>query len=397
MSFEYKLKSIYESSGREATLNALSDAIAEKKIDASHSWSLRRLFEAFHGHDWAEQFQTRRILEGPEAVSLSNAAAVGVTGQLLLSIIKDAYNLQKTIANDLCTTIGVTNQNLGPEVSAYISSPQVGGIDQEVIEGATFPANLVATQSVTLPRIFKWGSLLNLSYESIAGDKTGQIIKQAQMIGQMVKLNETYNILNTVLGYAQTYIFNGNSLNTYYTASTPNAPFVNKITGFSIDSLQSFNLLEQTILNQVDPYSGQPIELLDRKQVLVVPQSLYKVRSIINANEVRYGNYDPSGDRFQTFSENPLVSSEYQILSDIYTQRVLSQNGMSYADAANFMLFGNIAGAFMNRVFRPLELTTLPQPSTYNITNDVLMTARAVMMSSCGVYDPRKVALGVVS
>lgn len=395
MSFEYKLKSIYESSGRDATLRALSDAIDEKKIDANHSWSLRRLFEAFHGHDWAEKFQTRRILEGPEAVSLSNAAAVGVTGQLLLSIIKDAYSLQKTVANDLCTTIGVTNQNLGPEVTAYISSPQ--NIGQEVIESETFPANLVATQSVTLPRIFKWGSLLNLSYESIAGDKTAQIIKQAQMIGQMVKLNETYNILNTVLGYAQTYIFNGNALNTYYTAATPNAPFVNKVTGFSIDSLQSINQLEQIILNQVDPYSGQPIELLDRKQVLVVPQSLYKVRAIINANEVRYGNYEVTGERFQTFSENPLVSSEYEILSDIYTSRVLQQNGMSYSDTANFMLFGNIAGAFMNRVFRPLELTTLPQPSTFNITNDVLMTCRAVMMSSCGVYDPRKVALGVVS
>jgi hypothetical protein len=217
------------------------------------------------------------------------------------------------------------------------------------------------------------------------------------MIGQMVKLNETYNILNTVLGYAQTYIFNGNALNTYYTAATPNAPFVNKITGFSIDSLSSINQLEQTILNQVDPYSGQPIELLDKKQVLVVPQSLYKVRSIINANEVRYGNYDPSGDRFQTYSRNPLDSGEYEILSDIYTQRVLSQNGMSYSDASNFMLFGNLKKAFMNRIFRPLELTTLPQPSQYNITNDVLMTCRAVMMSSAGIYEPRAVALGVVS
>jgi hypothetical protein len=395
MSFEYKLKSIYESSGREATLSALSDAIAEKKIDPKNSWSLRRLFETFHGHDWAEKFQARRILEGPEAVSLSNAAAVGVTGQLLLSIIKDAYDLQKTVAHDCCTSIGVTNQNLGPEVTAYISSP--ANIGDEVIEGETFPANLVATQSVTLPRIFKWGSLLNLSYESIAGDKTAQIVSQAQMIGQMVKLNETYNILNTVLGYAQTYIFNGNALNTYYTAATPNAPFVNKITGFSIDSLSSINQLEQTILNQVDPYSGQPIELLDKKQVLVVPQSLYKVRSIINANEVRYGNYDPSGDRFQTYSRNPLDSGEYEILSDIYTQRVLSQNGMSYSDASNFMLFGNLKKAFMNRIFRPLELTTLPQPSQYNITNDVLMTARAVMMSSCGIYEPRAVALGVVS
>jgi hypothetical protein len=150
-------------------------------------------------------------------------------------------------------------------------------------------------------------------------------------------------------------------------------------------------------LNQVDPYSGQPIELLDRKQILVVPQSLYKVRSIINAKDVRLGNYSPTGNNFNTYSDNPLNSGEYEILSDIYTQRVLSNNGVSYSDAADFILFGNIKKAFMYRVFRPLELTVLPQPSTFNIEQDVLFTARAVHMGSCGVYEPRACCLGVVS
>jgi len=392
--FEHKLKSIYESNGREATLRALSDAVAEKKFNPKTDWSVRRLFEAFHGHDWYEQFSNRRIMEGPEGVSLSNAAAVGVSGQLLLSIIKDAYELQTTVADELCTEIGVSNQNLGPEVTAYISSPS--SVGQIVEEGQTFPADVVATQSVTLPPILKWGKLINLSYESVAGDKTSQIVKQAEMIGEYVKLSKTYHILNIVLGYLQTYTFNGNSLNTYYDAMA-GGPFTNKITSFAITSLSSINQLEQTILNQVDPYSGQPIELLDKKQVLVVPQSVYKVKSIISAENVRLGNYAVSGNKFDTYAGNPLNANEYEILSDIYVQRVLSQNGMSYSDAADFMLFGNIKKAFMYRVFRPLELTVLPQPSQYNVTNDILFTARAVHMGSCGVYEPRAVALGVVS
>ena len=394
MSFERKLKQVYEAHGREKTLQCLNDAISEKKWNPNTDWSIRRLFETFHGPDWADQFQSRRLFEGPEAVSLSNAAAVGVSGQLLLSIIKDAYELQTTVADQLVTEIGVSNQNLGPEVTAYISSPS--SVGQIVQEGEAFPADVVATQSVTLPAILKWGKLINLSYESVAGDKTSQIVRQAQMIGEYVKLSRTYHILNTVLGYLQSYIFNTQSLNTYY-AAADNGPFTNKITSFSITSLSSINQLEQTILNQVDPYSGQPVELLDRKQVLVVPQSVYKVKSIITADNVRLGNYATSGNNFNTYAGNPLVENEYEILSDIYVQKVLTENGMTYSNAADFMLFGNIKKAFMYRSYRPLELTVLPQPSVYNVTNDVLFTARAVHMGSCGVYEPRAVALGVVS
>lgn len=394
MSFEYKLKSIYESNGREATLRALGDAIAEKKFNPKTEFSIRRLFESFHGPDWAESFSSRRVMEGPEGVSLSNAAAVGVSGQILLSIIKDTYELQNTVADQLVTEIGVSNQNLGQEVTAYISSPT--SVGQIVDEGQTFPSDTVATQSVTLPAINKWGKMLSLSYEAVYGDKTSQIVKQAEMIGEYVKLSKTYHILNTVLGYAQSYIFNGTNLNTYYSAGD-NGPFTNKITSFAISSLSSINQLEQTILNQVDPYSGQPIELLDRKQVLVVPQSLYKVKSIISAENVRLGNYAVTGNKFDTYAANPLNANEYEILSDIYVQRVLQQNGMSYSDSADFMLFGNFKKAFMYRVFRPLQLDVLPQPSQFNITNDILFTARAVHMGSCGVFEPRAVALGVVS
>lgn len=385
-----------ESSGREATLACLDDAITERKLDITKGWSIRRLFETFHGPTWSEDLKNRRLQEGPEAVSASNAIAVGILGQFYLSIIKQAYEMQKTVAFDLCTEIGVSNMNLGNEVIGYYSSPF--NIGTEVAETETFPANLTKSQSVTIPPIKKWGSLMNLSYEAVYTDKTYELNQQAQMIGQMVRVNEIYDILNTVLGYAQTYTFNQTNLQTYYTSATPNAPFVNKVTGFDITSLQSINVLEQTILNQVDPVSGLPIQLLDKKQILVVPQSLYKVRSIINANGVRYGNYDPSTNRFDTYAQNPLVSNEYEILSDIWTQNILSANGMSYSDAANFMILGDFKKAFIRRIFRPLTLDVLSGVNnpTY-MTNDIIATYRAVSMSKCGVLDPRYVAAGVVS
>jgi hypothetical protein len=396
MSFEHKLKSIYESNGRDATYAALHDAIAEKKIDANRDWSIRRLFEAFHGHDWMEKMQGGKpIMESPESVSLSSQAAVGIAGQFLLSIIKDAYTAQKSAVDELITTIGVSNQNLGAEVVGYVSSPS--SLGEVVNEGEAFPADIVATQSVTLPAIVKWGRILNVSFEAAAGDKTSQIIKQAEMIGTTTKTSVTYHKYNVILGYLNQYIFNTNQLSTYYTAAAA-GPFVNKITSFNITDYSSINQLEQTILNQVDPYNPNlPIELLDRKQVLVVPQSLYKLKTILEGEAVRGGNYAVAGNNIATYAKNPLVAGEYEVHSDIYVQKVLQSNGMSYADSANFILFGNLKKAFMYREFRPLELTILPQPSTWNITNDTLFSCRAVTMGSAGVYEPRAVCLGVVS
>lgn len=389
--FEYKLKQVMETHGKQATLQCLADAIAEKKFDPARDWSMRRLAEAFHGPGWAEEIRTRMVMEGPEAVSAS--ALTSISGQLMLSIVKQAYELQPTIGDKLCTTIGVSNNNLGPEIVGYISSPF--DIGSTVQEQETIPATQVTGQYIQLPKIEKYARLIHLSYESIFADKTAQLVQQAQAVGKWVALSKEYQILNVVLGYVNNYVFNGNSINTYNVS--PNANFVNKITSFSLNDWTDINTLEQTVLNQVDPVSGQPIELLDKKQVLVVPQSVYKLRTILNSQMVRSGPFAASGDPIGTYAKNPLEAGEYELLSSIYVQKVLSDNGMSYSDAANFVLFGDIKRAFMFREARPLEVVSLPQPSTFSFENDIVMSIRALYMGSCGVYEPRAVALGVVS
>lgn len=389
--FEYKLKSVCEQHGVQATMQCLGDAIAEGKFNPNKDFSIRRLAEAFYGPSWAEEIRTKRVLEGPEAVSAS--ALTQISGQLMLSIVKDAYRLQPTIGDQLVTTIGVSNNNLGPEIVGYISSPfDIGQVTEEQEQ---IPATQVTGQYLTLPKIQKYSRLIHLSYESIFADKTGELVQQAQAVGQWCALSKEYMILNVVLGYVNNYIFNGNSINTYNAA--PNTNYVNKITSFSLNDWTDINTLEQTILNQVDPVSKQPVELLSRKQVLVVPQSLYKLRTILNSQMVRSGPFASSGDPIGTYAKNPLEGGAYEVLSSIYVQKVLTDNGMSYSDASNFVLFGNISKAFMYREARPLEVTTLPVPNVFSFENDVVMSVRALFMGSCGVYEPRAVALGVVS
>jgi hypothetical protein len=389
--FEYKLKSVMEQHGKQATLKCLDDAIAEGKFNPSTDWSIRRLAEAFMGPNWAEDLRTKRIMEGPEAVSSS--ALTAISGQLMVSIVKTAYQLQPTIGDKLCTTYGVSNNNLFEEKIPYISSPF--DLGQKIQEQETIPATQVTGQYVTLPKIEKFGRLLHLSYESIFADKTGQLVQQAQAIGQWCALSKEYQILNVVLGYVNNYIFNGNSINTYNVS--PNVNYVNKVTSFSLNDWTDINTLEQLILAQRDPVSGQPIELLDKRQILVVPQSLYKLRTVMNSQMVRSGPFASSGDPIGTYSKNPLEANTYELLSSIYVQKVLSDNGMTYSDAANFVLLGNIQRAFAYREARPLEITTLPVPNTFSFENDIVMSIRALFMGSAGVMEPRAVALGVVS
>lgn len=389
--FEYKLKQVMEQHGKQATLKCLEDAMAEGKFNPARDFSIRRLAEAFHGPNWHEELKTKRVMEGPEAVSAS--ALTAISGQLMLSIVKQAYTLQPTIGDSVTTTIGVSNNNLGPEIVGYISSPF--DIGSTVQEQETIPATQVTGQYVTLPAIKKYGRLIHLSYESIFADKTGELVQQAQAVGQWCALSKEYDILGVVLGYINNYQFNGNSINTYN--ASPNANYVNKITSFSLNDWTDINTLEQTILQQRDPVSGQPIELLDRKQVLVVPQSLYKLKTILDAQMVRSGPYATSGDPVGTFALNPLAAGQYEVLSSIYVQRVLETGGMSYGDSSNFCLLGNIKRAFVWREARPLELTTLPVPNTFSFENDVVMSVRAVLMGSAGVMEPRAVAVGVVS
>jgi hypothetical protein len=388
MSFEHKLVKLMETSGKSVVLSTLDEAIQTKKFDPTREFSIRRLAEACYGYDWAEELKKKRLYESPEAVSAS--AFPVIQGQILLSIIKDAYKLQPTVGDKLVTTIGVTNQNLAEEQVGYVSSPFDIGASVEEME--PFPATQVKGQYVTLPRIKKWGSLMHLSFESVYQDKTAQLIKQAQMIGQQTALNKEFEILNTVLGFSNTYKFNGTSINTYNAA--PNANFVNKLSSFSITDWQSVNALEQTVLRQRDPVSGLPVELLTKKQVIVPPQSLYKVKTILNATQVRQGPFAQSGEPIGTYANNPLDAGQYEVISSIYIQRVLEENGYTYDDQFNWMLFGNCSGAFMYREARPLEVVSLPQPSVYSLESDIIMSIRATLMGSCGVYEPRCVCLG---
>jgi len=384
---EYKLKQVCEQNGVAATVNTLKEAFAEKKITAG-DFSLRRMAEAFIGHQWQSVLENRlsRVQESSEAVSASLFTAI--TGQLLVNEIKEKYQLASFIGDQLATTIPVTNGNLGTQKVPYLSD--VRDIGEKLEEGEPYPQTQFAGQYITYPGVEKHGRICAVSMEAIYSDLTTQILDSARSVGTYLALTKEYKILQVVLGVTNNHSWNGTSYNTYLTSGA----WINRITTFSLTDWTSVNSLEQLFVNMVDPVTGYPI-LVEPKQMLVMPATKYQARSIINATEVRRNNpgYATSVAPIQNVSDNPL-DRDYQIMTSPHALKALTDSGVTAANANLRVYLGDFKKAFVWREAKPLTVVEAPPLNPLEFNQDIALAVKASWMGVAGVRDPRYVVLG---
>ena len=384
---EYKLKQVCEQNGVQATVNTLKEAFAEKKITAG-DFSLRRMAEAFMGHNWTSVLENRlgRVQESSEAVSASLFTAI--TGQLLVNEIKEKFQLASFIGDQLATTIPVTNGNLGTQKVPYLSD--VRDIGEKLEEGEPYPQTQFAGQYITYPGVEKHGRICAVTMEAIYSDLTTQILDSARSVGTYLALTKEYKILQVILGVTNNHSWNGTSYNTYLTTGA----WINKLTTFSLTDWTSINSLEQLFVNMVDPVTGYPI-LVEPKQMLVMPALKYQARSVINATEVRRNNpgYATSGAPIQNVSDNPL-DRDYQIMTSPHAFKALTDSGVSASNANTRVYLGDFQKAFVWREAKPLTVVEAPPLNPLEFNQDIALAVKASWMGVAGVRDPRYVVAG---
>ena len=384
---EYKLKQVCEQNGVQATVNTLKEAFAEKKITAG-DFSLRRMAEAFMGHNWTSVLENRlgRVQESSEAVSASLFTAI--TGQLLVNEIKEKFKLASFIGDSLATTIPVTNGNLGTQKVPYLSD--VRDIGERLEEGEPYPQTQFAGQYITYPGVEKHGRICAVTMEAIYSDLTTQILDSARSVGTYLALTKEYKILQVILGVTNNHSWNGTSYNTYLTTGA----WINKLTSFSLTDWTSINSLEQLFVNMVDPVTGYPI-LVEPKQMLVMPALKYQARSVINATEVRRNNpgYATSGAPIQNVSDNPL-DRDYQIMTSPHALKALTDSGVSASNANTRVYLGDFQKAFVWREAKPLTVVEAPPLNPLEFNQDIALAVKASWMGVAGVRDPRYVVAG---
>lgn len=386
-----KLRESAKTNGVAVTSRALIEEVNGGQVNPARL-SIRKLAEAFMGEGWAEHLErynrTGRVLESAEAVDPSAFAAI--TGQLLVNEIREKYRLASMVADSLCSTIPVTNGNLGPQRVPYLSDVTN---DSDIVEpGMPYPATSFKGQYIEHPAIVKKGRICSVTAEAIYSDLTSQIIDSARSVGTRVALGREEDILKVVLGITNPHSWNGSSYNTYLSSGSN---WINTVTSFSLIDWTGLNTLEQLFTKMKDPVTGKPI-LIEPKQVFVMPAQKYNLRRIINATAVESGNYATSGNPSRTISDSPL-DRNYEILTSAHAFNLLTDaaiGNVSEANANARVYLGDFKRAFVWREAKPLTVVEAPPQNPMEFNNDIVLSVKASLWGVAGVAEPRAVALG---
>jgi len=386
-----KLRESAKTNGVHATGSALIEEVNGGKVDPRRL-SIRKLAEAFMGEGWAEHLdrynKTGRVLESAEAVDPSAFAAI--TGQLLVNEVREKYKLPSMVADSLCSTIPVTNGNLGPQRVPYLSDVSN---DSDIVEpGMPYSQTRFSGQYIDHPAIIKKGKICSVTAEAIYSDLTSQIIDSARSVGTRVALGREEDILKVVLGITNPHSWNGSSYNTYLSSGSN---WINTVTSFSLTDWTGLNTLEQLFTKMKDPVTGKPI-MIEPKQIFVMPAQKYSVRRILNATAVESGNYATSGNPSRTVSDNPL-DSNYEVITSAHAFNLLTDAAIGNVSESNANLrvyLGDFKRAFVWREAKPLTVVEAPPQNPLEFNNDIVLSVKASLWGVAGVAEPRAVALG---
>jgi hypothetical protein len=386
-----KLRESAKTNGVATTSRALIEEVNGGAVNPARL-SIRKLAEAFMGEGWAEHLdrynRTGQVLESVEGVDPSAFAAI--TGQLLVNEVREKYKLASMVADSLCSTIAVTNGNLGPQRVPYLSDVTN---DSDIVEpGMPYSQTRFSGQYIDHPAVVKKGKIVAVTAEAIYSDLTSQIIDSARSVGTRVALGREEDILKVVLGITNPHSWNGTAYSTYLSSGSN---WINTVTGFTLTDWTGLNTLEQLFVKMKDPVTSKPI-MIEPKQVFVMPAQKYNLRRIINATEVESGNYATSGNPSRTTGANPL-DQNYEILTSPHAFNLLTDaaiGNVSEANANARVYLGDFKRAFVWREAKPLSVIEAPPQNAAEFNNDIVLSVKASLWGVAGVAEPRAVALG---
>lgn len=388
------LKRLCEQHGLAKTSAAFSKALAEKRLDP-YSIRLPELTRVFLGETYydaerrlkAVMHGQAHLLEAAEAVDAS--AFIDITGQLLVTVIKEKYQAPEFIGSQLVRTIPNPGGNLGTHKVPYLSDAD--SFPQKLEQLQPYPYAKFQPQYVTLPAPEKFGQTCLVAFEMFFSDLTGQAQDSAASIGRAMGYLKEQRILRMVLGVSNPYVFNGNSMNTYLTTADANGKYVNRVINSQILNYTHVNNVEQLFYQMSDPVTGRKLMARPSK-ILLMPEKRYEMKRILNATETRTGN-EASDTGNLVVAPNPLDTSYPLVWSPIARDIVLNELGLDAAHTKEYMVFADFQKAFVYREVYPMKVDQAPPQNPYEFQQDVVLAVKVSEFGVPGVYDPRYAAL----
>jgi hypothetical protein len=388
MSLAQGLKRLIEAHGVANTTATLEEAIQTRKIDP-YAIRLPDLAETFLGHDYASAERKLKAIQNGrlhmlEASEANDASTFyNITGQLLVTIVKDKYNSPDFIGSKLMRTMPNPGGNLKEHKVPYLSD--VDTEPKKLNQLEPYPATRFYESWVTLPSPEKYGHTCLVSMEMVFSDLTGQAQDSAASIGRSLGYKDEVRKLRVILGIDNSYQWNGNSLNTYVdTAGTGN--YVNVLPSTTITNYTHINSMEQLFWRMVDPITSRLIYVRPTA-VLCMPEKRYELKRILNATETRTGDIT-SGTGDQVLAPNPL-DTQYTMYTSPIARALLIEAGVSEANTKQRIYWGDFQKAFLWREVYPMRVEQAPPQNPYEFQQDVVIAVKASSFGVPGVYDPR--------
>lgn len=358
-------------------------------LDEGHikpqDFSIRALFEDFvpDGREIVGSWSPRsgggssgvRLVEA----NVQTSDFSNITGQLVFSMILDAFNDPIFLADRLLRT--VPTQFSGEKI------PGIGRIGDEaesIAEGAPYPTAGVQEEWIETPVTTKRGMIVPVTKEAIFFDRTGILLERAREVGQWLGVNKEKRALDVATGSGGSiYSRNGGALTATYGDDSGTHNWDNLQASNALSDWTDVENAELLFDGLLDPNTGEPIIVLPN--ALLIPTALkHTAKRLISATEIRRGTDATAnvGNATVTLSANPILN-QYEILTSPYVKARTS--------SATTWFIGDFPGAFWYMENWPITSVEAPPNSEVEFTHDVVQRFKVSERGTVAVAEPRKV------
>lgn len=363
----------------------LREAVQKKHIDTDRL-SFRGLAEGMLGENF--EAALRKSVYGTmnvrEQTVVDSSAFYAVTGQILISRVRQKYELTTQIGKLIFPVIPIVDNNLQSSREQIVS--RVASLPGTVEQGMPYPQQSFGQLYIDYPAPQKFGYQCNVTMELILADKTKQIYDMADSVGEMTGWEEERRKMRVFLGIVNPYSQNGTAANTYRTTGA----WINKLTDFTLVDYKSINRLEQVLRNQTDPQSGLPLNGMV-KDMFVMPVKRYDAKRILNATDIRIAG-TATGDL--TVSGNPLDNDVRLVPTSQYPQSLaVAEGSYTSAKADTITIAGRFDRALGWKEVYPVRVEQLPPNSERNFDQDIMYAVKAGGFGVAVVQEPRELVL----
>jgi hypothetical protein len=323
------------------------ERFVENESQQASNLSFLQLAEACMGWEATSalrQGEDRRIVqELAEAAGLSYTAFPKLAGQAVQQKVIQSYNTEEFILRGLVNAEPQSFSGKGFETDIDSLSEA-----EEVGENQSYPWSQFGENTIAIPSSKKWGNIIGMTRETLAGDRTGEIMRQAAAVGKSIGIAVENEIGRVMLGIENTYERNGVQQDTYDTDNTDS--------GFVLTGWRDFDQLDQLFNVMVDPNNGEPLAMPTRDVLAAFITAFREARHLINSTQVR--STDAAGND-QSIDGNPISDLGTVVQSTRLYHLAITATpdglGLTPAQAETLIIYGNLRSAFVRKVVWPLD------------------------------------------